>query len=91
MSAWGRPLAIFLSDMAERLEANDHKTGWDHMSLTQLLQRLRQETGELERAIAKTDAVHVDNGSIIKEAADVANFAMMIADNARSLSAAKDT
>jgi NTP pyrophosphatase (non-canonical NTP hydrolase) len=37
---------------------------------------LREETLELEQAI-----VSKDKESIVKEAADVANFAMMIADN----------
>jgi NTP pyrophosphatase (non-canonical NTP hydrolase) len=47
------------------------------MSQKWLLNRLRQETGELSRAIKRGNATE-----IAREAADVSNFAMMIADNA---------
>lgn len=69
--------AWFAEAMEIQLCANDHKTGWSRMSLKTLLHRLRQETAELERAIEMNAPAHV----IIAEAADVANFAMMIADN----------
>lgn len=64
----------FANEMERQLQENDHKSGWDTLSLKWLLNRLRQETQELERAIAK-------GTGITDEAADVANFAMMIADN----------
>lgn len=49
------------------------KTGWDGCNVEYLITRLKQEVRELEDAI--------DNGGdIVGEAADVANFAMMIAD-----------
>lgn len=73
-------LQRFALDMERQLQANDHKPGWSHDALWSLLSRLRQETDELSSAI--------DSGSpqrIIDEAADVANFAMMIADNTRRL------
>jgi len=69
------PLAWFANEMERQLEANDHKTGWKDCHLKQLLRRLKQEVGELERAIEKA------NPDVVEEAADVANFAMMIADN----------
>jgi NTP pyrophosphatase (non-canonical NTP hydrolase) len=68
------PVAWFANEMERQLQANDHKTGWDHMAARQLLNRLKQETIELERAIES-------GKNVAEEAADVANFAMMIADN----------
>jgi len=69
-----QPLAWFANAMEHQLQANDHKTGWQGMTDRQLLNRLKQETTELERAIES-------GKSVVEEAADVANFAMMIADN----------
>jgi len=69
------PLARFAMEMERVLRENDHKRGWADCSQVWLLNRLKQETAELERALAS-------GKNIVKEAADVANFAMMIADNA---------
>jgi NTP pyrophosphatase (non-canonical NTP hydrolase) len=68
----------FAEAMEVQLSANDHKPGWGQSTLKQLLYRLEQEAGELRRAIERGDAARV----VIGEAADVANFALMIADNA---------
>ncbi len=51
---------------------------WKHCDLYWLLYRLRQETLELEEALYNTDSA-----SVISEAADVGNFAMMIHDIAK--------
>lgn len=69
-------LIWFAREMEKRLEANDHKTGWGSCSLQYLSMRLTQERRELERAIKNKDIKNV-----IEECADIANFAMMIADN----------
>jgi NTP pyrophosphatase (non-canonical NTP hydrolase) len=69
------PLARFAIEMERQLRANDHKTGWTDCEQRWLLNRLKQETAELERALTS-------GKNIVKETADVANFAMMIADNA---------
>jgi NTP pyrophosphatase (non-canonical NTP hydrolase) len=81
------PLAWFAWQMAQQLDVNDHKDGWGGMSASRLLVRLKQETKELERAIMGTTPMSERRQweRIVEEAADVANFAMMIADNARSL------
>jgi len=50
---------------------------WDKMSFKFLYKRLNDEVKELGEAKTKED--------IINEAADVANFAAMIADNARRM------
>jgi len=70
----------FADAMAERLDANSHKHGWRDMTPRRLLRRLRQELGELARALARDP---VDATTVTREAADVANFAAMIADVVR--------
>ncbi|MCK9361709.1 hypothetical protein M0Q28_05835 [Patescibacteria group bacterium] len=65
--------------MQQKIDANSHKSGWEYCTIKWLLNRLVQEKGELKRAIEKK--LHPDE--IDREAADVANFAMMIADNYR--------
>lgn len=67
----------FAVKMEEKLSANDHKSGWEGMSYKMLINRMRQEIKELERAIK----LKLPAKEIQYECADVANFAMMIADN----------
>ena len=64
----------FANEMQRELNANQHKNGWETLSYRWMLNRLRQEIGELERAVEMRK-------DVVSEAADVANFAMMIADN----------
>ena len=64
----------FANEMERQLEKNDYKHGWSSCADNWLLNRLRQEMKELELALKKGKGV-------VEEAADVANFAMMIADN----------
>jgi NTP pyrophosphatase (non-canonical NTP hydrolase) len=66
--------------MEERLRANDHKGGWDNCEPEWLLTRLRQEVEELAAEIAKGGTRSFDADRLRLEAADVGNFAMMIAD-----------
>jgi NTP pyrophosphatase (non-canonical NTP hydrolase) len=70
----------FSQEMEKKLIENDHKAHWSGVPVSYLEMRLKQETEELEEAIKD---FHLGKGStdqIIKEAADVGNFAMMIAD-----------
>jgi len=67
----------FADVMEERLKENDHKGGWLTCSSEYLLRRLREEVDELETALTEDS-----NDDLIAEAADIANFAMMIADKA---------
>jgi len=67
-------LLTFAVIMEQRLRANDHKTGWANLTNQWLLMRVRQELKELERALKDRSNVH-------DEAADAANFLMMISDN----------
>jgi len=70
-------LIKFAVIMEKKLKRNDHKGGWVGEDIDYLLDRLDEEVVELRKAIEKE---HI--GKRIKnEAADVANFAMMIADN----------
>lgn len=69
----------FAEQMELTLRANDHKgpDGWVFYEYTgEFIDRLREETAELENAIG----LGKDVPAVIGEAADVANFAMMIAD-----------
>jgi NTP pyrophosphatase (non-canonical NTP hydrolase) len=63
------------SHQLTKLQCNSHKCHWRKVGLDELFYGLRLEMEELEEAVAigKVDEVW-------KEAADVANFAAMIAD-----------
>lgn len=63
--------------MLGELEANRHKGAWDGETVGWLLRRLKQEVRELTRAIQR-DELPV---RVSSEAADIANFAMMIHEN----------
>lgn len=65
----------FAEAMEMALQENAWKGHWRHCTGTYLFNRLRGEVNELARA--------KDAAERLKEAADVANFAMMIADNAK--------
>lgn len=70
----------FARRMEEQLKKNDHKGGWEDEMRSYLARRLLEETGELMELFLKGNYLRSD---IINECADVANFAMMIADNYR--------
>ena len=78
-------LRAFAQDMEARLRANDHKSGWLHDHDPHLLKRLEKNLAKLTRALEDA-ALLKQNGcheAISREAADVANFAMMLADRWR--------
>jgi len=77
------PVAWFAQRMEAKLRENDHKGGWENCSLDWLIERLFQEANELWRTINHPSTFEM----VIYEAADVANFAMMIADIARRINA----
>jgi NTP pyrophosphatase (non-canonical NTP hydrolase) len=75
-----RPVVEWFADRMEvQLRANDHKTGWLGHTFDSLRKRLDEEAYELRGAVKDNKGA----AEIVREAADVANFAMMIADNAR--------
>jgi hypothetical protein len=73
-----KPLQLFAENMEIKLRENDHKAGWRHMNYRDLQRRIGEELEELWKALFWGD------GGVISEAADVANFCMMIADNWRA-------
>lgn len=66
--------------MEAQLRANDHKPGWKDMSLTDGIMRLMEESLELGEAIDRFLAAPRDATQVIREASDVCNFAMFLAD-----------
>jgi NTP pyrophosphatase (non-canonical NTP hydrolase) len=87
--------------MENVLRANDHKGGWSECDSKWLLERLREEVRELSEAVeerlayARSNARSIEDAPRIwlnlgREAADVANFAMMIADVCGELPKVKD-
>lgn len=80
---WPYVLA-FAKRMEAKLEQNRHKgdrSGWLKSQPHSLLKRIREESTELEDALNREESLT----EIVDEAADVANFAMMIADHTGQL------
>lgn len=69
--------------MTDKLDKNAHKGGWSKCRTDWLTERAVVEVEELRQAAQY-------GGDILGEAADVANFAMMIADNNCAFDAALD-
>lgn len=63
--------------MEQKLKENSWKGGWKNCDLQYLSMRLTQEKKELIKAVKDKKSKE----EVWREAADVANFAMMIADN----------
>lgn len=76
----------FAGKMESKLKKNDHKGGWEGEDVIWLLKRAEEELEELKEILDESEALacnvpnFVDKDKIISEAADVANFLMMIAD-----------
>jgi len=80
----------FAEAMEEKLAINDHKGGWDSMSMERLFFRMKDEIREMEMAVKSLAADILYKGQtytdrdarlVRQEAADVANFCMMMAEN----------
>lgn len=83
-----RSVRWFAREMEIKLRENDDKGGWEECSTAYLLDKLRRELEELRDAEqryqeAKPGSLDVPDlmKKIQRECADVANYAMMIADN----------
>ncbi|WP_134705152.1 hypothetical protein [Ammoniphilus sp. YIM 78166] len=76
-------LEWFAEEMEKKLQENDHKAHWSEADGDYLISRMEQEMDELMKAMIDVQFGNGDPIQVIKEAADVANFAMMIADNMR--------
>lgn len=88
-------VAWFAAEMRAKLFENRHKGGWRDCTTAYLLRRLKREIGELEGILVLADglppancleigrAINMLHDQVARESADIANFAMMIADPAR--------
>jgi NTP pyrophosphatase (non-canonical NTP hydrolase) len=78
----------FAEQMEKKLQENDRKGGWEGCNLHWLIERIEIETKELRTAVNLYMSLRdpKEKINIIKEAADIANFAMMIADIVRKYS-----
>lgn len=77
-----RAVELFKKKMLGKLGDNRDKKHWLKCSYEYLLDRLKEETRELEKLLLD-DKVSYKHKKVILECADVANFSMMIADKAR--------
>lgn len=69
-------IKVFASIMEHKLSLNDHKGNFEEQDTKRLLRLLKDEVEELEEAIEEGDYFH-----ILTEAADVANYACILAWN----------
>jgi len=92
-SRWHPSVVAMANAMQEKLDKNEHKDGWNkkgkrgwllpNCDVEFLISKLNEETEEL-RHVVRRDNIHMPIrllDDIRLEAADVANIAMMIADN----------
>ena len=64
---------------------DDEKDGWEHCTFNHLFSALKEEIVELRDAwrpfgLCEDDALSALKNKVVEEAADIANYAMMIAD-----------
>lgn len=76
---------IFSGEMVEKLLKNSHKGGWDSCTPAYLSRRLGNELKELREIMHDSYKTPETKNEIIRECADIANFAMMIAQNVGGL------
>ncbi len=89
-NTYNTKVARFRKIMLEKLRENSCKDGWQDCSWQHLCSRMRQEAWELQDEIEHAKARGtLDSEKTIRkigrEAADIANFAMMVADNLGAL------
>jgi hypothetical protein len=73
----------FAQQMEIKLKENDFKDGIDKVDVEYCLERLQEELEELKMSLAKQRNKATARRRIIRECADVANFAMMLANYVR--------
>lgn len=82
---------VFAEEMERQLALNDHKGGWKACFLEWLGSEMSTHCSRLiAQAQAKSARTAVGKAVILDDAADVANFAMMIADVCGCLPERKD-
>lgn len=78
------PVLWFAGEMEKKLQIHVPMPHWSSFSSEYLLARLKQEVGELAASLESPNigtSIIPQVPDVISECADVANFAMMIADN----------
>ncbi len=75
----------FAALMEKKLKQYDWKGGWHRCQSRTLIKYLRQEVDELESAAKPKPKTPEDITALANECGDVANFAMMIADNTNGI------
>lgn len=75
---------VFAQAMEATLRDNDYKGGWKDMTPKESIRRLYQESGELWHEI-KDYPGRINTIKTLREACDVANYAMFTADVAGAL------
>lgn len=73
----------FAEHMESKLKENDHKGGWEENTVDDLFEKMKIEIIELQEELESDSipsSIPVWSANIIRECADIANFAMMIAD-----------
>lgn len=78
-----RAVERFALGMERKLRQNDYKGGWKQMSVDEMLERLDEEVEELKKALHPMRKENPQR--VFKEAVDVANFCLFIADNLGAL------
>lgn len=76
----------FAEQMESKLQENDHKGGWQQCGKYWLFERMQEEMTELLQELSLFSNDAKNENRIIRECADIANFAMMIADKVREQS-----
>lgn len=69
----------FAIEMEKKLAKNDHKTEWNKLPLPAFVRRLQNEVEEMKMALE-----YETPDDVTKECADIANFALIIADRANN-------
>ncbi len=77
-----KAVECFKRQMIRKLGDNAHKKHWLKMSYKYLFKHLKEEVGEMEELLLD-DEIPYKHKKVMLECADIANFAMMIADKAR--------
>lgn len=77
-------LQTFMKDMEHKLRKNDYKGGWERLHSQKIFNLLQGEVSELSEALQDEGARINYIEDAINECADVANYAMMIADILRA-------
>jgi len=70
------PVQQFAIRMENKLQLNDHKDGWRNEKISYLMEQLQQKVNKL-----KLEFTYMHTQQMVPETINIANFAMMIADN----------